>query len=502
MTTAPKPRRIAELSITNVLAIEQAQLSGLEKGLVLEGRMGSGKTSILDALGAAVAKHARTKMVRRGAEEGDILMVFDDGTRVERKITDGKVNAPVVTDPTGKRITAPAAFLNSLMPALNLNPVSFVQMEPAKQAALLSEIFPVSVDFEELKRVTRGLVDLSQIPPGLNGLETATFVRRLAEQQRIELNGAVRQVTNTIEVERRRIPSEFDPDAVRSQSSQQLAQQLSELNQFNSNYDALVNKREETRREMDEIRAKIAELTSRLGALETREQQFKVFFESNQRKDTEELRRKIDSYDQQRTTLGHFDNLQKALSSQGALTAQAEEMAQVVAELKKLPARLVERAKIPIPGLTLEDGRILIDGLPLDNLSEGEQLRVAVRVAAAGAKDLKVVCIDGAERLADSDFEFLLNELEANDFQVFCTRVADKDLTVRNLDGGVVEGAYRVAPQRDSLQESFKSPALVAGKQSVRREAVAPVAAKPATPPMSTATAQEEPALELPDFSL
>ncbi len=88
-----------------------------------------------------------------------------------------------------------------------------------------------------------------------------------------------------------------------------------------------------------------------------------------------------------------------------------------------LPAQAVREAKLPIPGLALSGEKITVDGKPLNDLSTAEQVGVTVAIAKALAGELKVICIDGAERLDEKTRAEFIRQAEGDEFYYFVTRV-------------------------------------------------------------------------------
>lgn len=68
---------LTEITIRNIVLIEQSDIS-FEPGLcVLTGETGAGKSILLDALGLALGARAETRLIRRGKEQASVSAVFD-----------------------------------------------------------------------------------------------------------------------------------------------------------------------------------------------------------------------------------------------------------------------------------------------------------------------------------------------------------------------------------------------------------------------------------------
>jgi len=99
---------------------------------------------------------------------------------------------------------------------------------------------------------------------------------------------------------------------------------------------------------------------------------------------------------------------------------------------REMPMELLKIAALPIPGITVDsDGLIRIGQTLIDGLSEGEQLELAFRVAKAQAGELKLICLDGWNKINPSDREWIEKEIAEDDFQYLILSTQNGDLEVR-----------------------------------------------------------------------
>ena len=104
---------------------------------------------------------------------------------------------------------------------------------------------------------------------------------------------------------------------------------------------------------------------------------------------------------------------------------------------REMPKELLKIAALPIPGITVDsDGNIRQDGTLIDGLSEGEQLELAFRVAKAQAGELKLICLDGWNKINPSDREWIEKEIAEDDFQYIVLETTEGDLNVK-IEGGI-----------------------------------------------------------------
>ena len=95
---------------------------------------------------------------------------------------------------------------------------------------------------------------------------------------------------------------------------------------------------------------------------------------------------------------------------------------------------ILKTATIPVKGLTVENGKPLIDGKPISNLSEGEQLMLCVDVALSKPNNLNLILLDGVEKLSDTNRELLYNKCKEKGLQFIATRTTnDNELIITEL---------------------------------------------------------------------
>jgi exonuclease SbcC len=94
---------------------------------------------------------------------------------------------------------------------------------------------------------------------------------------------------------------------------------------------------------------------------------------------------------------------------------------------REKPAELLKQHELPLEGISVdEESRIRINDTLLDGLSDGEKLEVAFKLALQRMGKLRIMCLDGFERLNESEQEKVLRMCEEHDIQTFVTRVEEQ----------------------------------------------------------------------------
>ena len=148
--------------------------------------------------------------------------------------------------------------------------------------------------------------------------------------------------------------------------------------------------------------------------------------------DTKPLQAKADEVSRMKEFLREWERMTDIIRDK--LAPRQEQSKTLTARIEKareLPMELFKTASVPIPGITVDaDGMIRIGETLIGGLSEGEQLELAFRVAKAQAGELKVICLDGINKINEADRKWIEAEMHTDDYQYFVLSTADGDLQV------------------------------------------------------------------------
>ena len=106
----------------------------------------------------------------------------------------------------------------------------------------------------------------------------------------------------------------------------------------------------------------------------------------------------------------------KAILNTATITAAMESRTKQI-------ANAMAEANMPIPGLSLTAGTVMLNGLPFDQASDAERLRASVAIAMAGNPQLRVIRIKDGSLLDDGGIQMIADLAKENDYQVWLERV-------------------------------------------------------------------------------
>ncbi|MBP5545203.1 MAG: AAA family ATPase [Kiritimatiellae bacterium] len=369
--------KITALEVQNVKRVKAVALEPSPEGLtVVGGRNGQGKTSVLDAIAYALGgeRLAPTNYRREGAAaESRIRVETDDGLIIERK---GKNAALTVTDSTGRR--GGQKLLDAVVGRMSIDLPSFLNANDKWKADILLKILGVGDELERLEKEEKAKYDL----------RTATG--RMADQKEkaaAELpwhEGAPEEEVSAAELIRRQ-----QTILAENGAHQRLRDELA------------ANKRE-----LDAVGKRLFELAAETARLKAQEETLtrKVFVGEKtvaELKDesTAEVEASIAAIEETNAKVRENQRRREVLADAEDIRQQYEGLTREIEELRARKTKLLEGADLPFPGLSVQDGKLTLDGKAWDCMSSSKQLIVATAIAARLAPDCKFVLADKLEML-------------------------------------------------------------------------------------------------------
>ena len=426
--------RVLNLKVHNILKVSDLDMSMDGHHLVLiGGKNGQGKTSAIRALLMALCgkrgmdfpdvvlkegeDHGWVKVDLSGDEDlGDLQgLTIEMGFRRRRG---GKIEESFrLLDSTGEEAPEPRKLLSSLYSLRAFDPLAFEKAKPKEQAELIRRL--LGLDFEDQdKEYDQVFAERTQVNRQLKELEA----RRSAI----------------------RVPSNAPKEKV---SVGALVKELDAARELNANVDKESNRVDELRAKVDQLNAKHLEAKALVAKLEADIETATDLYgkqcwaaENLAKIDTSAIQAKIESSEELNAAYDlkvSADQLDKQIRE---TVRKADGMTDALEDIRSKKQTAMEEAKWPVPGMSLDDNGVLLDGLPFEQASRAQRIRTSVKIEMAAKPKLRLmVSQDGSDCDMDT-----LNELEAickeNDYQLimeFVTRSqADEELCAVVFEDG------------------------------------------------------------------
>jgi hypothetical protein len=474
--------KIACLTIRNFLGVSEAKIAPKGKVTVLAGDNKQGKSSVLKAIPACF-QGMKPAMIHNGAERAEIAIELGDlvVTRVQTLLT----QSVTVKDKQGRIQTAPQKFLNGLFGGFAFNPMAFLLANDKEQRSILLQAMDVTATKETIEKDAGEPLPLPESGPALVMYADAhrifydrrTDVNRRLKEKRIAagevlkklpegykpvegIEGKVLAIAQLLSGVRAGI-SGLEADKKAAERAKDTRKKIEDRILKNQGILARANEAlaKEKMPDIALLVKKVEEMRLALRAAEEALQAGRDVatnidrltgdvsgMERDIRLDQETLPGLPGAFDESLLEVEN-KNLADLMSESAAIEAErsrqrvwnehvilreeaedAEEQAGKLSALVErfgndLPAQAVREAKLPIPGLALSGEKITVDGKSLDDLSTSEQMGVTMAIAKSLAGELKVICIDGAERLDEKTRAEFIRQADGDEFYYFVTRV-------------------------------------------------------------------------------
>lgn len=475
--------KVKKIKIKNLFGITEYESDG--KSLELVGENGVGKTSVIDAIRYALTnKSDREYIVRKGETEGEILIETDTGLRINRKPRTNQVDYKSVKK-DGHEVGSPETFLRDIFTPLQLNPVEFMGMSQKEQNSIILDMIQFDWDLNWIKE------QFGEIPPDIDYSQNILSVLNDIQSEkgyyfraRQDVNRDIRNKRAFITDIADGIPAGYQVETwedynlseiytkietIRKNNEQiQKAKQIVEtrdnkVRAFQAEKEIAISALEREQassknrleKQIEKLKAEIAAAEKELGGLEEKKadklavinkqyeadvakydaqvEEYKTMAESEPQ-DYSKLQEEAANAEEMKGYVNEYRRMERLQDEVEELVEESDGYTQKIEKARTLPGEIIEKAVIPINGLTVENGIPLIDGLPVSNLSDGQKLDLCVEVAMQKPNGLQIILIDGVEKLSTKMRESLYAKCKDKGLQFIATRTTDdEDLTVIEL---------------------------------------------------------------------
>ena len=442
--------KISLLRLKNCLGVKDLEFKP-GKITIIQGAGKQGKTSVLESIEKTLYNTGkRPKFVFGGADKAETYLAFDDGTEVRKSINqDGKVTS-VKIEKDGMSPRSPETFLKGLVGEKQLNPVEFIGKSDKEQVDTILGIMPITVTAADIKE---WVGDNIKVNTDQHGLKVCKDVEDYLFNFRTEVNRDLKATIADVDNIKMKIPPTYNVEEWRDISLTEKYEAIAAANKTNGNIlrakTAIDNLEGKTAVINSEINAKISKLEQEIEGLKQKaiEQAAeenaiadaaKKYIETNAVIDIAPLETALKTAEEMKAFVKIADELKQKQDILIHTELEAKNLTAKLEVIRSKPAELLAKSEMPITGLTVVDGNILINNLPIKNLCGTEKIELALEIAKATAKDLKVILVDGLEALSTEDMNTFIEKCKDDDFQYIITRVTSGALTIINEDGEIL----------------------------------------------------------------
>ncbi|MDN5973449.1 AAA family ATPase [Bifidobacterium crudilactis] len=409
--------RITELRAENVKRLKAVDITPGEHLQIIGGRNAQGKSSVLDAVALALtgkdAKKLNPRPLRDGEKKGKVQLDLGEYVVTRTFTANGGGALTVTAGRSGARFPSPQRVLDDLMGRLSFDPQEFIGLSGREQAEVLRGLVDLPIDLDE---VDAQLDELAQ-----SRLLAGRELKALGEPGRVDdsLPSSERSATvivNLIQTARdrnREIENARREHADAGDRIVDLAHQIQQL-----------------QHELETERADQKRLKERIDFL-------------GEPKDTTELESQLANIED---TNARVRANRQVVERNADITSRQrtyEGLDQRINDLRASKDKALAEAKFPIDGLGFDESGVTYKGVPFQQASSMEQLRVSLAIAMASNPKLRVIRIKDGSLLDDDALALVAQTAEQHNYQVLMERVGTGDPGAIIIEDGQVKEATK-----------------------------------------------------------
>ena len=428
--------KITRLQAENVKRITAVDITPEGSLVTIRGRNGQGKSSVLDAIAYALGGKGLLppQVIHRGAETAQVILETETYT-IKRRWTANDRSTISVTSRDGAKYPSPQAMLDRLVGRLSFDPLAFMRLKSAEQAAALRQL--VGLDFSRQDELRAELYQERAIVnkelAASRVLYESTTHYPDAPEQPVDLNALVKQMSE-MQAEVRRndqLRAGVEKDRQELEAAKRTALAAAA---------AVVRAREALARAEAECKDAEDYATHRAAVLADNEESISGLTDP----DLAEIRRRLESVETVNAQVEQ--NRKRALMAEGLEDAKAasDRLSREIGEIDVEKARALAEAHFPVEGLSFDGDQVTFCGLPLEQASDSERLRIAVAMGIAMNPELKVLLIRDGSLLDEDSLAMVGAMAEEAGGQVWLEAVGKEGVGIVIEDGqveAVLEGA-------------------------------------------------------------
>ena len=417
--------KINKLEIENVKRVKAVKLEPSQNGLtIVGGNNNQGKTSVLDAIAWALG--GDTYRPSQASREGSVTppylhLVLSNGLIVERK---GKNSDLKVIDPKGEK--AGQQLLNSFIEKLALDLPKFMEASDTEKATTLLNIIGVGKELAEIEEQEKSVYN------------ERLAIGRIADQKKKFAD-----------------EQEYFPDAPKDLiSASELIQQQQEIlarngeNQRKRNNLAVIsNQKHRLSDEIKLLEGQIAELYTKLDEKKQSYERVAKDEETAQKtvselidESTEELEKNLAHIEEINRKVRINLDKDKAEDDAREYQVQYDNLTIKLNNVREQKTELLNDANLPLPELTVIEGKLKYKGQEWDNMSGSDRLKVSTAIVRKLNPECGFVLIDKLEQMDLDTLKEFGEWLEQEGLQAIATRVSKGDECSIIIEDGYSSG--------------------------------------------------------------
>ena len=402
--------KIIELKAENIKRIKAIEIKPKDNLVIISGKNDQGKSSVLDSIWYALSwgdgKKKTPRPIRKGEDKAQVRVDLGD-IIVTRNWTGNEKSYLKVENKEGMQYKSPQQLLDRFMGKLSFDPLDFSRLNNKEQGETLLELVDLKVDLKELEEKKKTIY------------EERTLKNRELKTAQVQLE----------EMEE----PEGTPEKEVSITS--LSGKLESGIERNADIEDKLHSLSHTERQIDEDIGDIGKLRDRVEKNKEKMKAYRNWLKENKQVNIEEIRTEIYETDRVNKRIRAAKAFRGKETDIKKLSGERDGLSTKIEKLDSNKKEALEKADMPIKGLSVDKDGVTYKGFPFSQLSDSEQLKVSMAIAMAVNPKLKVIRVRDGSLLDEENMKIIREMANNNDFQIWIERVEEGEVGFIIEDG-------------------------------------------------------------------
>lgn len=395
---------LTDIDIRNFKRIRKAHLTLEGHTFVISGDNGTGKSSFLDGIAALFGgkDKAPAVPVRKGAKEAVIIgrLKTKAGQVLKATVTFAAAGGRrlVVEDAEGKAQSSPQTLLDSFWAETSFDPSLFLAADGKTQVAMLKKM--LGLDFTALD--TEKAAKFSE----------RTIVNRdLDRVKALAVSLPHFPDAPVVEVSSSDVLAEIERASAHNRSVEKLADEaLAAATAYSDATDRVIEAKEGVaalKQQLEEaVKTVVRQEAAAATAKEASEQKRKVAAEAKPA-DVSPLKAKLAGLEEANRKVRA--NVQRADAAKAIKDKQvaSDKLTERLEEIDATKEEMLQKAPFPIPGMSINENGVIVNGLPLEQESDSQKVAIGVEMSAILNPDKPLMLVRHGNLFTPTNFKIL-----------------------------------------------------------------------------------------------
>ena len=401
--------KIINLQVENIKKLVAVEITPTGNMVKITGKNGAGKSSVLDSIFWALAgtKNHQSMPIRNGESEATIVLNLGD-IIVRRQFKDGNSGITtklIVENRDGARFPSPqVGILDDMLGPLTFDPLEFSRMKKEEKFETLRS-FVTDIDWESEDMAHKTEFDLRREQNRImKDCESKLGSKIEAMDKMVQIDSSIAREKLTSWSDRSNQNNEIEKKRLT------IKNKLTEIQNDKSHYE----------NEIIDLEHKLNQIHSHLETL-TMEHEDTITSLAHL-PNPQELEPIKDIQDQIDVSRYHNDRV-KVYETGFDAFKESQKYTELMNNRKKRLTLAVQKANMPVDGISFQENEIFLNGIPLDQASDAEQLRLSCAIAMSQNSKLRVIRVKNGSLLDEESLKIFQEMADKHDYQVWIERV-------------------------------------------------------------------------------